>query len=461
MGSASAFVAATLVVLAGAVGGVVAAPDDPARSDAVAVDEELPDLDSFEAPEENGTAVVDGAEYDSVGAAVDAADPGDTVRLSGRFDERVTVDTPNVTIRASEPGAALVDGGGEGDVLAIEAANVTVERVWLRNSGWDADTEDAAVFVNGSDATVDSVRLTEITFGVWINGVDDVAVENSTVVGREAVQSHVERGNGIHLWETADTVVRGNDVTRVRDGIYFSWASDVTAADNRLWDLRYGVHYMYSDDNLLRDNLAVDNDVGYALMVSEGLALHNNTAVGNRGESGHGVLIKDVEETTLRGNVLADNVHGLYASNGRDNRLIGNLVMANDVGVHATAGATGQTVVGNSFVHNDVQAFSTREAVVAWNGTAGGNYWSDARTADLDGDGVSETRHRPAGAVERLVHEEPRAAVFADSPAFSAVRAAEDSFPVIESPGIVDHRPLTDAPHDWQHYYEDNAHRSH
>lgn len=455
----------TAFVLVVAAAGAAAAPQQTSGvdTDAVTVDADVPDPDAFEPPEADGVATVDGTEYGSVQAAVDAADPGDTVRLSGRFDENVTVRTANLTLAVASQEAAMIDGGGEGDVLAIEASGVTVERVWINNSGWEADTEDAGVFVNGTDATLDSVRLTEVTFGVWVDGVDGVTVANSTIVGREEVRSHAERGNGINLWETEDVVVRGNDITRVRDGIYFSWAEGVEATDNRMWDLRFGVHYMYSDDNLLADNLAFDNDVGYALMVSENLRIVDNRAIGNDGGSGHGILVKDVEDTTIRGNVLAGNEHGLFASNGQDNRIESNLMMANTVGVHSTAGSTDQTVVNNSFVHNDLQAFSTNDVVVAWNGTDGGNYWSDARTADRSGDGVSEIRHRPAGTVEQVLHDHPQAAVFAESPAFSAVRMAENSFPVLESPGIVDHHPLVESPHDWERYYADhtdNAHRN-
>jgi len=449
------FVALTACLFAFAVAGVLAAPTDDGR-DAVAVDADVPDPDAFEAPDDPGVATVDGRDYERLGAAIEAAGPGDTIHLDGRFDERVVVDTANVTIAADGPETAVVDGGGEGDVLAIEAPNVTVEGVWVRNSGWESDGEDAGVFVDGSDATLRSVRLTEVTFGVWVDGADRVTVANATVVGREEVASHVERGNGIHLWNTTDTVVRDSDITRVRDGIYFSWAESVEARDNRMWDLRYGVHYMYSDDNLLADNLAFDNDVGYALMVSSDLAIANNTAIDNRGQSGYGILIKDIEDTTVRGNVLADNAKGLYVSNSVENRIESNLVLENDVGVHATAGSSDQTVVRNSIINNDVQAFTTRREVIAWNDSGAGNYWSDARTIDRTNDGTSEIRHRPAGTVERLVHEQPQAAVFTESPAFAVVRLAESSFPVIESPGIVDHHPLTDPPHEnWRRYYAD------
>ncbi|MDY7081128.1 MAG: nitrous oxide reductase family maturation protein NosD, partial [Halobacteria archaeon] len=89
-----------------------------------------------------------------------------------------------------------------------------------------------------------------------------------------------------------------------------------------------------------------------------------------------------------------------------------------------------------------------------WNASAKGNYWSGARTVDMNNDGVSEVRYKPSGFVEYMMRKHPQAAVFANSPAFDAVRMAESSFPVIRSPGIVDYHPLTKPPHEnWRKYY--------
>jgi len=57
----------------------------------------------------------------------------------------------------------------------------------------------------------------------------------------------------------------------------------------------------------------------------------------------------------------------------------------------------------------------------------------------------------PAGAAERLVQEHPAAAVFADSPAFDAIRLVESRFPAVESAGIIDHRRARPA-HDIEPY---------
>jgi nitrous oxidase accessory protein len=434
---------------------VVAAPDADA--------EENFDLDidrSYEAPDvpAEPTATVDGETYETAQAAVDAADPGETVVLEGRFAENLSINTSGVTVRASDEGAAI-DGGGEDDVVVVRGANVTLEDLWIRNSGYEAGNEDSGVYLagNATGATLRGLYLSDITFGVWVNGPDEVTIADSRIEGREDVERRTDRGNGINLWETEGTVIHGNEITDVRDGIYYSWAQGVVTTNNTMWDNRYGVHYMYSDDNRLENNLAVDNDVGYALMVSDGLEVVNNTAVRNDGTSGHGILLKDIERSEIRGNVLVENGNGLYVYNTQDSRIAENLLLRNDVGAHVTAGSGGQEVVANSFIHNADAVTTTTQDLEVWNGTERGNYWSNARTADLDSDGISEVRHRPAGLVEYLETEQPQAAVFAASPAFDAVRLAESSFPVVEAPGIVDQRPLAEPHHDDWRKYADNS----
>ncbi|WP_418280252.1 nitrous oxide reductase family maturation protein NosD [Halorubrum sp. DTA98] len=459
--STRGYLVAALLVLAVVIGGVAVAESEvgAAATDGDADRVVEPPAYDPEPPTEPGTATLirDGerVEYDDPSIAVDAAEPGDVVELSGVFEpeEAVVVDVPDVRVRAAEPHGALIDGGGEGTVLAVEASNVTVEDVWIAESGNDLESEDAGVFVgeNADETTLANLYLTDVAFGVWVNGADEVAVRDSRIEGADAPR-FADRGNGIHLWETTGTTIRDTEITRTRDGIYYSWAEDVEATGNTMWDLRYGVHYMYSDDNRLADNVAFENDVGYALMVSEGIEVVNNTAVANRGGSGHGILLKEIDDTVVRGNHLVANDRGIFLYNAQDNAVTDNLVYANGVGVHHSAGTEGTVVSGNDFVDNDEQVLTTTRELVSWNDTERGNYWSDAQVADTDGDGLSDTRHRPAGAAERLVQEHPTVAVFADSPAFDAIRLVESRFPLVETAGIVDEKPLTDPTHDIEPY---------
>ncbi|GAA0509602.1 nitrous oxidase accessory protein [Halorubrum aquaticum] len=412
------------------------------------------DATAGNASADDGAAGGDPETYDDLSAAVDAAEPGDVVEVSGVLEpaETVVVDARNVTVRGGGAEAAMIDGGDD-TVVSVRAPNVTVEGIRIHDSGEDLESEDAGVFL-GEDAdgtTLADLYLSDVAFGVWVNGADRVTVRDSRIEGTEDPR-FVDRGNGINLWETAGSEIRNNEITGVRDGIYFSWASNVETTGNTLWDLRYGVHYMYSDDNYLADNVAAGNDVGYALMVSEGVEVVNNTAVANRGKSGHGVLFKEIEDSVVRGNDLVANDRGLFLYNAQRNEVRGNLVYANGVGVHHSADTQGTAVVGNDFVGNGEQVLTTTRELLAWNGTARGNHWSDARVADSDGDGVGEARHRPAGAAERLVQEHPTAAVFANGPAFDAIRLVESRFPVVETAGVVDHRPLASPSHDLEPY---------
>jgi nitrous oxidase accessory protein len=446
----AAAVALTLPVVPGA--GAAGTTDPANRTAGTALDVPTDTAaTSVTAPERDGSATVDGESYASAQTAVDAADPGETVVLNGRFDERVNASVDDLRLVAGGDGA-VIDGGGEGRVLTVSGENVTVSGVWVRGSGSDLGREDAGVFVSGDGARIDTVRVSDAAYGIWIDAADETTVANVRIDGREDVYPVTDRGNGIHLFETTGTVVRDSEITDTRDGIYFSWATDVLAEGNTIRNTRYGVHYMYSDDNRLVDNVAVDNGVGYALMVSEGLTVRNNTALRSDDTSGHGILAKDIEDSTIAGNHLVANRDGLYLYNAQNNRVVDNLLYRNGVGVHSAAESNNAVVAGNSFVRNDRPAKTARNSLATWNGTDRGNYWSDARVADRDGDGVSEIRHRPIGIVENLVADHPQAAAFADSPAFEAVRLAESSFPVIQTPGVVDRRPLAEPNHDWRAY---------
>ena len=454
------FVVLAIVVLVAVSAAAVVAADDSSSDVERTVEgwtPDIPDVHDAEEPTESSVATVDGEEYDSVQEAVDAAESGDTVVLDGAFEEHVTIETPGLTLETSDDAddQALIDGGGEGTVVYVAADGVTLEDVWIRDSGHERSDEDAGVLVNGSESTLTDVRITETTYGVWIGESEDVTVEESIIAGREEVDE-ASRGNGIHLDRADGAELRDNYVTTARDGIYFSWSEGVVAEGNVIWDLRYGVHYMYSDDNHLENNVAFDNDVGYALMVSRDLTIVNNTAVNNDGPSGQGILVKDVDDSEISGNAVVANRNGFYVYNAHRNDVADNLVLENEIGIQFTAGSSDERVVGNSFVANDQSAYATTNDQLDWSESDGGNYWSDARAVDLDGDGTSEVRHQPAGSAERLVQEQPQAAVFAESPAFDAVRMAESSFPVIESSGVVDHRPLAEPPHDnWRAYYGD------
>lgn len=448
-----AIVASLVLIASGA--GIVITPAGGTHADTIDFDPPVTREYAFEAPSVPGQAAIDGETYASVQAAVDAASPGDRIRLEGEFNERVVIDVPNVTLAGVTAGGARLNGNGTGDVLTIDSDDVTVERVWVHNGGYDASGNDAGIWVNGSNVTVRDGRVTDATFGIWINGVAGTHIANNTIVGRESVTPRSFRGNGIQVWKADAATIRDNRITDMRDGIYYSWATGVNARNNTLWDLRYGVHYMYSDACTLAGNVAFNNDAGYAIMLSEHIRVIDNVAVKNNGTSAHGIFLKRIDHSVIRGNDVVGNGNGLYVFNSVNTSLTENLVLENRVGIYFTAGSSSPDVSANSVLNNDEQVRALVSTQHEWNGSTRGNYWSDTRNTDVDADGVNEIRHRPAGLVEQVLYEQPQAAVFASSPAFDAIRRAEGALPVIDVPGIIDHHPLAVPPHDrWRRYYE-------
>ncbi|MFB6083804.1 MAG: nitrous oxide reductase family maturation protein NosD [Halorientalis sp.] len=412
----------------------------------------------------DGVAVVDDERYETLRAALAAARPGDTVRLSGWFEATPVVNTTGITLVSAPDHRAVINGSASGHVLTIAAPNVTVRRVWVRNSGFNPSQNDAAIWVDGADARIVNVRLTEFTFGIWLNGVTDAYIANNTIVGRERIHPLTMRGNGIQVWKTTDSVISHNRITDVRDGIYYSFSSHVTEKYNIIWDLRYGTHYMYSDHCTLAHNVAFNNDAGWALMVSTHLTVRNNVAFNNTGQSGHGILVKAIDDSRIRHNTVVANENGFYIYNSINDTFTRNVVLGNTVGVNFQAGNRGGLVYNNTFVRNDRTVHAVLGRLMAWNTSDWGNYWASARIVDVDGDGRSELRYQPAGVMQELVRSHPQAVIFTQSPTADMIRRAQKAFPIIDTDGVVDYHPLA-APvapwrswyhggHDWSWWYE-------
>src|SRR5690606_33881881 len=84
-----------------------------------------------------------GGEVASLAEAVAAARAGDTLRLlPGVHDGPIRVGRPLVLLGAE---GAVIDGGGRGTTITVEADSVTLRGLTLRNSGRSLDRDEAAV----------------------------------------------------------------------------------------------------------------------------------------------------------------------------------------------------------------------------------------------------------------------------------------------------------------------------
>lgn len=379
-----------------------------------------------------------GVDAPTAQATVDLAAEGDTVRLpEGTWRGPVVLDR-RITLAGA---GGVLDGGDLGTVLTVVAPGTVVDGVRVRGSGTELTglTPDACVRTTAlaTGAVIRNVEAWDCTFGIWVHETRGAQVVDNRVTGRPEPRPS-ERGNGVHLFDGSQLVVRGNTVAGTRDGIYVSATDDSLIADNVASEVRYGIHYMYSQRNEVRGNHTHRCSGGIALMQSSHLTVIGNDASDNVQK---GILFRDVQYSTIQGNRVERNAEGLFFFSSLDNLIADNLVKGNDVGARIWAGSERNVVRGNRFVGNRQQVFYVAAEDQIWGDEHAGNTWSDYLGWDQDGDGRGDRPYRADSFVASLLFEYPQAVLLLSSPSLEMLRYLEERMPALRAPTVIDPHP--------------------
>ena len=409
-------------------------------------------------------------------AAVDAAAPGDVLRLApGEHQGPVVIDKP-LTLEG-EPGA-LLKGNGQGSVVMVTAADVTVRGLRIEGSGSSIETLDAGVHAaaTATRALIENNTIVGNLYGIQLHGSKDAVARANRIEGqREGRTSRL--GNGVSLWNAPGAKVLDNDISFGRDGIFANTSKKNEFRGNRFKNLRFAVHYMYTNDSVIADNVSTGNIVGYAIMYSDRLKVTGNLSDGDRD---NGLLFNYANGSKISGNVVRGRAQQaerwttngqrfaadpdmprpdagapaarkgtrigpekcVFIYNANRNRFDGNLFEGCEIGVHFTAGSEGNAMSGNAFVRNRNQVKYVGTRSLDWSSEGRGNYWSDNPAFDLDGDGLADNPYRPNDMIDRVLWEAPAAKVLVNSPAVQVIRWAQARFPAVFPGGVVDNHPL-------------------
>lgn len=371
----------------------------------------------------------------TIGAAVGAARPGDTVRVgAGRYAEHVKIAKAIVLEGVGRP---VLDGSGQGDVLTVSAPGVTVRGFRVTGSGTGILDDTAAIKVLAPRSHVVDNVIDDSLYGIYVANASDNVIVGNAIAGLTRMRP-TDRGDGIRLHNAQHNTITGNTIHDGRDGIYFNSSGHNAVRDNAISRVRYGLHYMYSDDNTFTHNRFTETEAGSALMFSRRITLSHNLFSGNRGYRAYGLLLKDCEDSTVTENVIAGNRTGIFIDGAVANTFTGNRIAGNDTGVEVRASSESNTFTANTLGGNtEAVAMPTGDAPNTWEG----NYWSDYRGYDLDGDGTGDVGHQ-AGAVLAYISENlPPARLFLLSPALQALEFAERAAPVMDLPKVEDAHP--------------------
>jgi nitrous oxidase accessory protein len=381
-------------------------------------------------------------------AAINAAQPGDVIEIPPGVYQGNFVIGKSVTLQGKN--WPVLDANNQGHVIEINnAPYVTIRGLVIRNSGTRLDKEDAGIAVKDSPYTViKNNRLENTLFGIL---VDNSA--HSRLIGNVIGAKNLDvaaRGDGIRVWYSENTKVIGNRVDRGRDVVLW-YNNGAIIRDNHITNGRYGLHFMYCDDNLIENNRVEGNSVGAFLMYSRRLTLRHNIFAGNRGPSGYGIGLKDIDGVEATDNLFSGNRVGMYFDNSPSaldvtQHFQRNAFVFNDIGLLFTPSVRRNIFSHNSFVDNLEQVgltgsgtFKDNEFTV--NGQ--GNFWSDYLGYDADGDGLGDLPYVSQSLFENMMDKNPQLRLFQLSPAQQAVDMAARAFPIFQpKPKFADDAPL-------------------
>lgn len=383
--------------------------------------------------------------YTTIEAALGAAQLGDVIEVhGGTYTAPLVIDKTISLVGINQP---VIDGQGKGSLVLINAPDVIFRGFTLRASGQSLTHEDTGIVIQAEDVTVSDNLLEDVMFGIYFADASGGVAQNNIIRGKPLEESM--RGDGIRVWYSNDVQLIGNEITFGRDTLI--WYSDnITIRDNHLHDNRYGLHFMYNENAVVEDNIIEHNAVGAYMMYSAGLVMTGNRYIDNRGASGYGIALKDMDHAHVANNVFVGNVVGIYLDNSPSlvdefNTFKQNFIAYNDVGLIGLPSVKRNIFQRNTFLENYQQvSVQGRGDLLGniWSQDSIGNYWSNYVGYDRDGDGVGDMPFRAEKLFESLADSNPILRLFTFSPASQAIDFAASAFPSLRpDPKVIDEAP--------------------
>jgi len=189
--------------------------------------------------------------YEKIQWAVDNAIAGDTIIVrDGTYYENLKVDK-QLTIK-SENGSAncIIDGGGSGSVITLNANGITIEGFTVRNSG--TSWSDAGIKVNSDNNSITGNNISNNWYGIhlWYSSNNSITNNNLSL----------NNWSGICLaYSSSNSITNNNLSSNNWDGIYLHSSSNNSITDNNISNNWNGIHLAYSSNNKIYLNNFIDN----------------------------------------------------------------------------------------------------------------------------------------------------------------------------------------------------------
>lgn len=385
----------------------------------------------------NTIEVCSSCSVSSIKQAISLAEDGDTIFVkAGVYKEHDIEIQKSIKVIAEE--GAIIDGENKGEIVRIQADGVTFDGFEIINVGSSNLTDYAAIRIQRvNNFVVQNLIIRKPFFAIYLQAANEGVIRNNIVYG-EAEQEY-NAGNGIHMWKSSNNLIEGNQLFRMRDGIYCEFSDENLFKDNISKDnIRYALHFMFCHYADVTGNTFYHNGAGIAVMYSKYMNMYENTMRDNWGAASYGVLLKEVVDCEIHHNDFLRNTTAINIEGGTRIQYYNNDFLNNGWAINSRGGNYHNYFKNNNFINNSFDVAFTGSVN---NNNFNGNYWSDYTGYDLDRDGVGDVPYSPVKLFNYLVNKSPEAIILLRSMFVDIVEFAEKVSPVFTPEGLQDETP--------------------
>lgn len=345
---------------------------------------------------------------------LDTALPGARIRLPAGIYQGPAVISKPLTLEGD--GQVIVDAGGHGTVLTVQADGVTLRGLTLRASGNSHDQLDSGLMAEGKNLLIENNVIEDVLFGISLHKTGDSVVRGNRI--RSRAVDPADRGDGLRLWYSSHNRIENNDIAQIRD-VTVTNSPHNRFSGNTIRDSRRAFNFLFAHRSLVDRNHLEQNSTGIIALNSDGLTIRNNRILHAMDASGAGIALKETSAALVIGNEIVHCAHGIMADSPMNplNRIvfIDNYVAHNITGVYFYGAKGGHIAIGNTFRSNlwPVTIIGDGDPL---DDTWLGNYWDGYEGFDQDGDGFGDRPYELLAYADRIWLETPAARFFRNSP---------------------------------------------
>jgi parallel beta-helix repeat protein len=169
-------------------------------------------------------------DYPTIQAAVDAANPGDTILVAnGTYNERVTLYKDNLTLLGQNTNGTIIDSNWIDQPLLVTGSNIYVSGFTLSQGGY------CGVYLYYADnvSIVGNIIANNTDYGIYIENSSDCLVAQNTIANNY---------QGICLWDSESNKIYHNN--------FFNTIQVLSGYSTNTWDNGYPSGGNYWSDYL-------------------------------------------------------------------------------------------------------------------------------------------------------------------------------------------------------------------